>query len=284
VALLASVLILLSFLTLTAAFRRESAKFALAAGLLSGVAALSRADAVALLGVPAIRLLWLRPVHTPARTFLAFVAGMSLAVLPWIVRNYHLHGRILMSSASGQLLWAGNNPESTGTLWTRGGTSIFSSMPHNLATAIYGAGELANHDRFKATALEFIRQDPLAAMGRWSRNILYFFSFAPDYSNRALYPWVPRLIFHAYRAFFLVVTIVAALGTWRALQLGLRDVLLLWAFPFGMALIHSLHYVEGRHRLLALPFLYVIVAFEASSRFFPAKPRTSTQISKFEAC
>lgn len=279
VSLLASVLLVLSFFALTAAFRREAAAGAILAGLLTGVAALARPDAVALLGVPAIRPLWVRPVCAPARTFLAFAFGLALALLPWLARNHRLHGRILMSTTAGQLLWAGNNPKSTGTLWTREGTPMYASIPADLANTVRGAGELANHDVFKDAAFEYIRRDPLAALGRWSRNFFYFFSFAPDYSRRAHYPWAPGSLFHAYRAFFLVVTVVAVFGTSRAWKAGRRDVLLLWAVPVGLALIHSLHYVEGRHRLLALPFLYVLAAFEASSRFSRPEPGAEGRLS-----
>lgn len=260
VATLAAILILSSVIGFLISRNRSSLAWAFSAGAIAGIGVLTRPDVLAVLSFPiawgAVQRKWRQMVPAAA----LFAAGISLCILPWLARNYQLYGRVMMTSASPMLLWAGNNPRSTGTLWTQDGIPMLKALPPELARSVNGAGELTNHDQFRGAALDYIRSKPLSALGRWSRNFLYFFSFAPDYSKKKYYPWVPTVFFYGYRMFFLCVTLAALWGSRLAWKASSRDVLALWAVPVGIALIHSLHYVEGRHRLLALPFLYILAA------------------------
>jgi hypothetical protein len=239
--------------------REGSSNGVFLAGGLAGIAVLTRPDAVAILAVP---LLWrlLSKSHTAVLGgSLVFAAAVALAVAPWLARNYRLHGRLMITSGSGMLLWAGNNPRSTGTLWTVEGKPMFLSVPPELRTQLEGAGEDANDRDFRATAVAYIRSDPVGAVVRWSMNFLRYFTFSPDYSGRKYYPWVPIPFIYAYRAFFMALVAAALWATWLSVREGKRAVLVLWGPPIALALIHATHYVEGRHRLLSLPFLFVLI-------------------------
>lgn len=234
------------------------------AGGLAGIAVLTRPDALAVVAVP---LLWRR--LSASRTSvrggaIVFGAAMILAVAPWLARNHRLHGRLMITSGSGMLLWAGNNPRSTGTLWTVEGTPIFLSVPPELRERLEGAGEAANDRDFRAAALNYIHSDPMGAFARWSKNFLRYFTFSPDYSGRKYYPWVPVVFVYAYRVLFMSIVAAALWGTWMSIRAGRRAVLILWGPPLALALIHATHYVEGRHRLLSLPFLFVLMAVPLS--------------------
>lgn len=230
------------------------------AGGLAGIAVLTRPDAVAVAAVP---LLWPRlSMSRPALRGRALLFGLAvmLAVAPWLARNYRLHGRLMITSGSGMLLWAGNNPRSTGTLWTIEGRPMFLSVPPELRTRLEGAGEAANDRDFRAAAVAYIRSDPAGAAARWGRNFFRYFTFSPDYSGRRYYPWVPAVFVYAYRGLFMSLVAAALWGTWVSVREGRRAVLVLWGPPIVLALIHATHYVEGRHRLLSLPFLFVLMA------------------------
>lgn len=230
------------------------------AGGLAGIAVLTRPDALAVFAVPVLwrRLSAYRSVLRGGT--IVFAVAMALTVAPWLARNYRLHGRIMITSASGMLLWAGNNPRSTGTLWTAEGTPMFLSVPPELRERLEGAGEAANDRDFRAAAVAYIRSDPAGAAARWGLNFLRFFTYSPDYSGRKYYPWVPAVFVYAYRALFLSLVATALWGTWMSVRAGRRAILVLWGPPLALALIHATHYVEGRHRLLALPFLFILMA------------------------
>lgn len=261
VALLASCLMLVSATALFSDARPARWALPFTAGALAGCAVLTRPDAVALLGIP-ILLAWARRMRWAATSLFlgAFIGGMTMAVAPWLQRNYALHARILMTTTEGQLLWAGNNPASTGTLWTVEGKPIYSTIPAALRKSLEGTGELAHSDAFRAEALLHINADPIASLRRWGRTMLYYWTFAPDYSNRHYYRHVPRIPFLAYRLLFPAIVLAALWGTVAAYQSGTREHLALWAVPVGLSFIHAVHYVEGRHRLLALPFLLILAA------------------------
>jgi len=230
------------------------------AGGLAGIAVLTRPDTLAVFAVP---VLWRRLSGSRSAIrggAIVFAAAMVLAVAPWLARNYRLHGRLMITSASGMLLWAGNNSHSTGTLWAADGTMIFSSIPSEFRTRLEGAGEAANDQDFREAALAYIRSDPVAAAARWGKNFLRYFTFSRDYSGRKYYPWVPAVFVYAYRALFMSLVAAALWGTWTSVRSGRLAVLTLWGPPLGLALIHATHYVEGRHRLLALPFLFILMA------------------------
>lgn len=255
VALTASILMLASALAALATEDAASRAGAFLTGVLAGLGTLFRPDSAAVL--PFAALLPLRAGARPGgpvRAALVLV-GFTSALLPWFARNHNHHGRLLLTTGAGQLLWAGNNPRSTGTLWTTDGTPMFNAVSAGMKADLVGAGELANYDRFRSEARAFIAADPPAAAFRWARTFLYFWTLAPDYSRRAYYKHVPAPLHLAARLVFPLLVLAAVLGTWTAVRAGRPLVIALWIVPLGISVIHATHYVEGRHRLLAVPFL-----------------------------
>lgn len=245
------------------------------AGCLAGAAMLARPDALAVAALPAA---WEWASEAPGRRrwrpLLGFGGAMIFTLTPWLSRNFLIHGRLMMTSGSGMVLWAGNNPRSTGTLWTVEGEPMFHTFPAELRSRLEGAGESANDSEFRATALKYIRDNPAAALFRWSRNLLMYFTYTPDYSDRYYYKWLPAGLSRIYQGIFMLVAAAALCGTRAAWKAGNRRASVLWGPPLLLALIHATHYVEGRHRLLALPFL-LTTASALFARYPEGKPPTS---------
>lgn len=84
---------------------------AFAAGMLSGAGVLLRAALTTFLP---LALLWLA-LRRGLRPAVLYVVGVALVVLPWAVRNYEHHGRlVIVASDGGVTFWTGNNPLATG--------------------------------------------------------------------------------------------------------------------------------------------------------------------------
>jgi hypothetical protein len=84
---------------------------ALASGVLSGAGVLLRAALTTFLP---LAVLWMT-FRRGLRPTLLFVMGVALVVVPWAVRNYQHHGRLVMvASDGGVTFWTGNNPLATG--------------------------------------------------------------------------------------------------------------------------------------------------------------------------
>ena len=90
---------------------------ALAAGVFWGVLALGRPAIVAFLPLVLLWLWWNRRTRQDwLKSCSLILVAATLVLLPWTVRNYRIHGRlILVSTNSGATFWNGNSPFSTGT-------------------------------------------------------------------------------------------------------------------------------------------------------------------------
>jgi hypothetical protein len=84
---------------------------AFVAGVLSGTGVLLRAALTTFLP---LALTWIA-FRRGLRPALVYIAGVALVVLPWAVRNYEHHGRlVVVASDGGVTFWTGNNPLATG--------------------------------------------------------------------------------------------------------------------------------------------------------------------------
>lgn len=244
-----------------AAFLRVRAgaprSMAIGSGLAAGFSILTRPDAVAFFAAPIAWVIWQR--LRPLKAMLLLLTAAILPLLPWVGRNYLIHGRIMAtSSLPGQLLWTGNNPESTGTLWTRSGIPQVEAAPAELHLRLNGAGEIANHDVYREAALRYISADPIRFLVRCAEKTWYFWWFPPDYSGSKYYRWLPGTLFYGYRFYWLGIVALALFGSWKASDK--ETSLIFWAAPIALSAIHCLYYVEGRHRLLILPLILVLAA------------------------
>ncbi len=110
-ALALAVVWLLHVVPAGAARRVPAALATFAAGVLAGVAVLTKELMVFFLPFAAVWLLWRRG-RIPA---LALAVGVALVLTPWIARNYAVHGRfVLTASHGGVTFWTGNNPLARG--------------------------------------------------------------------------------------------------------------------------------------------------------------------------
>jgi 4-amino-4-deoxy-L-arabinose transferase-like glycosyltransferase len=117
-------LLLAHLLVLARWCERPAVVRALAAGVLLGLAALVKPNALAFLPLAVAWMWWIvRRRDWPRRTYLAalaFVPGCALALAPATIRNYCVaHDLVLISSNGGVNLYIGNNPYADG-LFLRG--------------------------------------------------------------------------------------------------------------------------------------------------------------------
>jgi hypothetical protein len=84
---------------------------AFASGVLSGAGVLLRAALTTFLP---LALIWMA-IRRGLRPALLYALGLALVVLPWAVRNYGHHGRlVIVASDGGVTFWTGNNPLAAG--------------------------------------------------------------------------------------------------------------------------------------------------------------------------
>ena len=97
--------------------RKPAGALAFAAGVLWGILALGRPAILAFLPLVILWLWWnSRSWQDVLKVSDLILVAVIVVLLPWSVRNYRIHDRlVLVSTNSGATFWNGNNPFSTGT-------------------------------------------------------------------------------------------------------------------------------------------------------------------------
>lgn len=243
--------------------RSRDTRWAAAIGVVIGAAVLTRPDLLSLFG---ILLAWawiergrLADILKPAGVVLL---AASLVIVPWVVRNSLLHGRaVLLTTFSGEALWRGNNPNSTGTSVFVDGRGQLEAAPEEFRSKIAAANEVQRDALFREEAVRFIAEAPGQFLRRVATKIYYFWWFTPSYGGRH-YEWVPSFLKDGYRLLYGVTLAFMLSGVWALAREGLtvpRAIVL--AVPVCIMIVHSWSYVEGRHRVLVMPLILIVAAY-----------------------
>lgn len=262
---LAGVLLLLGVLAFFRLVDSFDDRWALGLGVVLGIGILTRPDLVALGGLLLVWLVWQRRQAKPILrvSAIAIVVAM-LIVAPWSMRNYRVHGQfVLLTTVTGEWLWRGNNLNATGTSLTADGRSQLEAAPAAFRERIFAANELQQNALLTEEAVRFIRDDPAAFLARAAKRFWYFWWFTPTF-GLSRYEWVPDLGRVAYRLGYGVILGMAGWGFVRARGMkgapASRAAVYLLVVPVCIALVHSMNYVEGRHRVLVMPLLLILAA------------------------
>jgi 4-amino-4-deoxy-L-arabinose transferase-like glycosyltransferase len=242
------------------------------AGLMLGVATLSRPTATLFAAPAAAWLAWSAPARARRRAAVGiglFLVTAALAVLPWTARNYLvLHRFVFVTTDTAELFWRGNNPAATGSALLLDGRGIFAGAPEPFQRAILDRDEMGQFDLFRETAREYVRAHPGAFVARTVRKWVSFWWFS-DTAGR-LYPerWL-RL----YQLFYVVLLAGTLLGLVTACRgwdpIRRRRLVLVLILLGCVSIAQSLFYVDVRHRWGVEPLFGIFLA-AAVGRWWPA--------------
>jgi 4-amino-4-deoxy-L-arabinose transferase-like glycosyltransferase len=136
---------------------------------------------IAMVG-PARRRQWAR--LTP---LLIAGAVTMLVLVPWTVRNYDVHGRLmLVKDGFGKELWMGNNPHATGTAYVAGGArEVTDVFPPPAWQHRAQQPEVVTMDGLQNEALDFIQAHPGAFIQRTAKKVAWFWTLTPAKYERS---------------------------------------------------------------------------------------------------
>ena len=252
---------------------RARAGAGLGLGLLTGVAGLFQPVLLAVFGLLSgarcLVAVARRQFRVAGHVLLA--GGVTLAVLvPWTVRNYEVHGRLLLVKNSfGKEFWMGNNPHATGTGYVAGGgEEITAAHPPRAFERRGELSEMQMMDALQAEGMDCVRSDPSGFAWRTLRKILWFWTLVPaeyvrsSFGGEALtFRWV-----HAgYWFLFVALAGVAAVGRrpWPreyASVLGLYGVV--YSLVYGLTHVGQARF-RGEIEFMLLPAVAVALAWIA---------------------
>ncbi len=250
-------LVLASMLTLlelgASQSRRRSLLMAALAGLLLGLAALTRSVILPFAGLAVVWIWFSLKLRMSA--MLALLA-LAVTVSPWTVRNSLLARRLTgIETSMGYNLYVGYHPQSTGT-FTFGPSLDLMSILDDAKRDQVGTEQ----------AIAFVQEDPARVPYLAVRRLGYFFNlewraFTYFYVNDFLgYISLPvlALILIVLAVPFMLVSLSAAFG-WALLPRGPGNVLLLLLF-IAYLLPHVLILSEERFHLVLIPFFATLAA------------------------
>jgi Dolichyl-phosphate-mannose-protein mannosyltransferase len=249
-------LVALALLAAYGAAERPSARRCLGTGLMIGLAALTRGEAlllVPLLGIPLVRLV---PRGRRLRAGALVVAGSALIVLPWLARNWIVFDRPApISTNVGGLLAGANCPRA----YYGGAIGWWACFPR--ADPAWGRNEAVISSHLQTQAFDYVGDHagraPLVMAARLGRT---FGLYRPlqTATLESFYTDRDEGEVRAGTVAYYVLAILAALGLWKVRRR--KDVWLLLA-PLLMVILVSLTtYGSFRFRLAADITIVVLAA------------------------
>ncbi len=242
---------------------REKMSFANAAvtGLAFGMAALSRPSIAAF---AFISVLWLfvgsgTAFKTKMFSALLLISIAAIPVSVWIVRNYAVHKKIIMTTTcDAEVFWRGNNKNATGASHQTDGMGVL-EHDKELYDKLITLNELDKRELFRKEATQFIINNPGKAIMLYLKKIYYFWWFSPV--SGILYPHSYLFIYRVFYSMMLFFAVIGLISLFKKKDDDIRkNVCLLLLFLILTSLFQAMYYVEGRHRWGVEPILLIFSA------------------------
>jgi hypothetical protein len=259
-------------------------------GILVGLLALGRPSMLGLL--PGILLwVWLnrRAIENWHRAVPVIVLFTLLMILPWTIRNYHIHHQIVpISTHGGFTFWNGNNPFTTGSAFDVyvGEVKKYAGipfdeqtddseivdlrpypLPRGLETQLDTLTEVELDRALYLAGLQFIRENPRQWLELEGRKVISFWWFRlnmgksrADLGEHGLVydsRWItPYKVLYAGVLFFFLAGIVLSVSQWRVYSL--------FYFLFGyLTAVYVGFEVITRYRWEIEPFMLILATTAA---------------------
>jgi 4-amino-4-deoxy-L-arabinose transferase-like glycosyltransferase len=228
------------------------------AGVVGGVAALTRSTALVLFPMLA---LWLwagscKPrVELVAKPLLVMGLSVLLVIGPWTIRNYRVFGALIPISSNGGInFWIGNNELATGEFVHPAGIA-----PELIASSA-AMPEGARDRFFYGESFSFIRANPGRFVQLLGTKLLFFLwgrpSLGETYATQdatslgvLAYLWANRLLLPVWLA-----GIVLTARNWR-------HCLILYATILTVLLVNVLYFAGARYQAPAIPFQILLASY-----------------------
>ena len=239
-------LLILTFLSLIKTSESFSRKYFVWDGILLGLSALCRPliagfAPFVLMGLA----LNLRPNKKEILTNLGIVVLFFLLTLsPWVIRNFlHFKKFVPLTTYSGQVIWEGNNPLSTGGpcgYWPKG---------------IEKLSEIEQDRYLGGAAIEIIRDNPKRFIKLMGKKFIRFWNIVPNYEGFSSFKY--RIISMLSDGIILPLSI---LGIILSLRIR-RKMLLFYLIIIFFTFFHMIFLASIRYRVPIMPFMIIFSAY-----------------------
>jgi hypothetical protein len=165
--------------------RRDQSVRALISGGMCGITMLCNPICGVL--IPAFVLYQWVEKNIKSREWVMVLLGAVLLVIPWTVRNYLVHHRIVPITSQFSInLWIGNNPHATGTDYYESSAVpagmpvlMTKTLPRRVKQYLDAQPEITRADFFLHAALSFIKENPAQFLYLFLKKTWYYWWFPP---------------------------------------------------------------------------------------------------------
>lgn len=187
------------------------------------------------------------------------VLFMAFAVVtPWLIRNYAIYNKIMMTTTTGEIIWKGSIYGSDGGNHLTSGKHYLDVLTGYEKEQIEKMDVLERQNFFVDKYFSILNNDPTQIIKMYFVKLENFWWFRDqlgiDY-DKSLRRY---LIF--YKIGFITILLAAIGGMFL---LG-KNIFYLISYPLALSLLQSVFYVETRHRMVIEPiliFLTIITIF-----------------------
>jgi len=239
------------------AVRRKKYALIFLGGMTLGIAALTRAIALAYIVIPVLYLFLQKgTIRQKTRNAMLLVLGLILVVVPWMYRNYDLKGSFTIATNTGINLLIGNAPGS-GMGWNQDITEQFDAGDPRQQVYVDSAAT--------AMAIEYIQSDPIGFIKRGVLKLGYFYAVDMEGVWNELVIAADENRFDNYvltgllaESYYLVLLMFAVFGLYRYARM--RDIrspggFLLWGTILYWTAVHFVFFGDGRFHFPIIPMI-----------------------------
>lgn len=152
----------------------------------------------------------------------------------------------------------------SGTALTKNGKAIIDVQDKEFKDKVYSMNEIEQYDFFKSEAFKYIYANPIRFIKNTVKKFIYFWYFSPQ--TGIFYPPSWYLL---YKIFYFITAALFIAGTIALISerniVDISPVIFIIAFSLMVSSVHSLYYVEMRHRWMLEPLLLIISAYGITS-------------------
>lgn len=231
-------------------------------GLLIGLGILLRPIFVLFLPAYLIYLILTYRKIRPVILKFSLVALLAAVIIsPWIYRGYSLYHRfIFITTSSAEHFWRGNNINASGTALTKDRKDILSTADGEFRNKLFSLNEIGQHNFFKQQAFLFIKNNPLGFVKITVKKFIYFWFFSPQTGFE--YPSAWLCIYKAIYIFLISGILSSVYFIFKNIKtINWPAIIFIALFCLLLSMVHSLYYVETRHRWMIEPLLLMMSSY-----------------------
>ena len=240
-------------------YKKRTALWALFFGICAGLNILERSITMPfiLLSLPFL-LITVQPYHKKCLVLLSLLI-CGLIISPWIIRNYRIFNTLVITTNTGEVFWRSNNPQANGTSYSDQSTVLSPNFYAQHVSELKGKDELYISKFYLTHGLHWIQKNPAHFVKLYLKKV-FSFLFVPlikFYGNYTQTLKKALLFYYYIISAFLIFTFCLTLAKKNLLPPIFYPMLILYV---SILCTQSFFYLEGRHRMLADPILFVYIS------------------------